>query len=446
MKALAPPTASSRHRDGTVLWEVVEEHYERLGSLVAALHRAHAHPLMTLTDVARGIERRLLIELDALLIAGPEVVGELPERMADPVRADAAALALVANGLDEAAASLFGHEDRSHRLEAVRGAGWAASERFDGVASRCVAQSKTPGEKGAWLELLGLRALQPRDAAALLASTDSEVVFGALRCLRGSVPSLVHSVERLVEHQEPLVRERALRVALAWGSQHAWEQCEARALDTQEVSVPAMTALALLGGAAQRERLVTSASMKGRALPVLRALGFSGSPEVVPLLLERLGAKDVVEAKVAAQALVAVTGVDLRRDEVAAPASPEKADPLPPLEADDLDANLIPAPEEVLPIPNARALRRWWTSEEEKLTSQGARRLVLGQPRSSATFLDALEDGPLGLREGWAMALHLWSGGRLWLDVEAFSGPQRAQLAAARSAGARWPSNRLVSE
>jgi len=435
---------SSKDLDETVLWDVVEEHLERLDSSITAFLRAHTHPLTTFPEVARGIERRLLTQLDGLLVAGPAVVRELPGRMADPVSPSARTLALVASGLNEAAARLFSHEDRNVRLGAVRGASWAASECFDGVVSRCFAQSKTPGETGAWLELMGLRDRQPHDLAAFLTSTEPDVAAGALRCLRGPAASLVLPVERLMEHREPLVRERALRVALAWGSPRAWECCEAQALDSQQLSVPAMTAYALLGGPTHRERLSESIASKGRLFPVLRALGFSGSPDVVPMLLERLGANVRLEAKVAAQALVAITGLDFRKDDFAAPSGPEKAESFPPLEQDDLDTDLVPPPEEALPVPSAGAIRAWWSSQGGTL--KGARRLVLGNPRSPATLFDALGAGPAGLRGGWAMALHLSSGGRFWLDVEGLLAAQCAQLAAAREAAAKWADNRLARE
>lgn len=433
-----------------VMWDVIDELFERLDASIAAFLRGHAHPLTTLPEMARGLEKRLLAQLDGLLVAGPEVVQELPARLADPLvperptTAAALALALVTNGLDEAAARLLSHGDRSVRLAAARGCSLAASERFDAAAATFFAQSTTPEEKGAWLEVLALRDRQPSIPAALLTSAETDVVAGALRCLRGPVPTLIPPVERLAEHPEALVREPALRVALAWGRRRAWALCEAQALDSNLLSPLAMTAYAILGGPTHRARLAKTADSRRRVPHVLRALGFSGSLDVVPGLLERLGAKDGLEAKVAAQALVAITGLDLRNDVFAAPKASERPDSLPPLEEDDLEADLVPPPEDALAPPNVSAIRKWWNSQEGGLRTSG--RLVLGKPRTPETLFDALERGPLGLRVGWATVLHLWSGGRFVLDREAFSGAQRSHLARGRAALPQWKGRTLGIE
>lgn len=433
--------------DGAVIWDVIEEHFDCLDYCVAAFQRAHTHPLMTLSEMARGIEARLLAHLDGLAVAGSEVASELQARFAEPLppefpsRVTAVVLGLVANGIEDDAARLLAHGDRRVRLAVARGLRLAAHSRLERAAAASLAQAKTAEEKGAWLELMGHRDLEPAAAARLLTSADMEVVAGALRCLRGRVPSLDAAVERLAGHAEPLVRERALRVALAWGTPYAWELCERQALDVDGLSPWAIVAYAILGGPAQRARLVQSVGSKVRTPHVLRALGFSGSVDVVPALLERLSAKSAFEAKIAAQAIAAIAGLDLRKDEFAADQAPGRADSLPPLEEDDLDADLVPPPEDALEHPNADSIRAWWGSQQAKLKSP--QRFVLGAPRTPESLFEALEHGPLGLRSGWAMALHLWSGGLFLLDSEAFTEVQRTRISQARAALGQWPKRKL---
>ena len=209
-----------------------------------------------------------------------------------------------------------------------------------------------------------------------------------------------------------------------------------------------MTAYAILGGPRQHVRLVKSAEMKERRPHVLRALGFSGTVGVVPELLDWLDAKNPLEVRIAAQAIAAIAGLDLRLDEFAAIKIKVRPpdDALPPLEEDDLDADLVPAPEDALPLPNAGAIRAWWKSRAAELELKPQQRLVFGVPRTPEVLLEALERRPLGLRRGWSLAAFLWSGGLFWLDGEGLSVAQRARLAEARASVGQWPKRGLDIE
>ena len=432
-----------------VLWDVIDEHFAELVFCVDRLQRTHEHPLLRLGDLTRRVEARLGAHLNALLLAGPAVALEGTKRNVEkldpekPGWATVFGLVSAAAGLDQPLDELFAHGDGRIRLAAARGCSLAASERLGETLLSRLAAAKTPPEAGVWLELMGARNLGPPDTTALVSSAEPDVVVAALRCLRQPVPSLGSVLERLAEHPDPLVRERALCVALAWGTPRAFAICEAQALDEGQASPLAMAAYAILGGPGQHARLAPTAAPKERRVHVLRALGFSGSAGLVPILLEVLESKTPLEAKIAAQAIAAIAGLDLRRDEFSeAPA--QGADSLPLLEEDNLDADLVPPPEDALPAPNVAAIRAWWKEREGGL--KAAPRLVFGAPRSPDGLLAALEHGPLGLRHGWALAAHLWSGGRFWLDTQALSAVQRSQLALARAGVAQWPSAPRATE
>lgn len=137
------------------------------------------------------------------------------------------------------------------------------------------------------------------------------------------------------------------------------------------------------------------------------------------------------EAKVAAYTISAITGLDLAneafeyRETVGSEMDPH-SESLPPLEDDDLDADLVPPPEDTLPRPDGAAIGRWWTKHGPSM--KPATRLVLGEPLTAASLLKALDLGPLGLRAGWASALAIRSGGRLWLNTRALTGEQCQML------------------
>lgn len=443
--SIASPTP-----DDGVLWDVLDEHFDELESAVTRLGRAHAHPLTTLSELSRGAEARLRAHLDGLVIAMPAVAPELARRLTEKVEPEkpagmsALALAFTSGGLFEVVEPLFSHDDKRLRLAAVRGCVLASSDRLDRAVR--LRRTRSPGELAAWLEYAGLRSLAPPESSALAGILHSEervVVEAALRCLREPIPSLAQTMERLAEHPEPLVRERALRVALAWQTPRSFLICEEQSLDASILSPTAMTAYAILGGPKEHARLARSADSKERRPHVLRALGFSGSAGAVPELLERLTARSPIDAKVAAQAIAAIAGLDLRRAEFALS---EPSPPTPDEVGEESSAEDPPAPEDLLEPPNAITIREWWKSAASSMTPNPSQRLIFGTPRTPQSVLHALEHGPLGLRGGWALAAHLWSRGRFWLDVEALSETQRKELATARDAAGQWANNRLANE
>jgi hypothetical protein len=149
---------------------------------------------------------------------------------------------------------------------------------------------------------------------------------------------------------------------------------------------------------------------------------------------------DPLAAKIASQAIATISGIDLRDPALAAPAAPPSAkapeeDPeaaraLPPLEEDDLDADLVPRPEEELPDPNAIAIRRAcesWLPQAAK----GAR-LLGGRPLTPEGVASFLERAPLGQRHVVAMAVGIRTGGSVEIETRGFVGQQRRDLAALR--------------
>jgi hypothetical protein len=84
----------------------------------------------------------------------------------------------------------------------------------------------------------------------------------------------------------------------------------------------------------------------------LIALGYAGNTALLPALLKVVREGEPVERKLACQAIATITGLDPAAVELsqAAKASEEEPDrdtspSLPPLEEDDLDADLVPGPE-----------------------------------------------------------------------------------------------------
>jgi uncharacterized protein (TIGR02270 family) len=436
---VAPPGSRGEELDDRVLWDVVEEHLDELEFSLEQVDRAHGNPLLTLPELARGAEARLLAHLDGLVIAGPTVVKRLaepflaemdPER---PTRVTALVLALIQNGLHDTVTSLLEHEDRRIRLAAATGCGLANNSEFNLQTLARVGRALPVIDVSASLEFLGLRQLAAPPRLDLLKNGTPDIVAAAVLASRsGDKATYLPVMEHLTGHADATVRDRALSLALAWGSRTAWQTCERQALDKHRVFPFSMGVYAQLGGPSEHEKLAQLRALDTHRPHVFRALGLSGNPDMVPTLLEYLEAEKPLEAKLAAQAISAIGGLDLSDDVFALPPEAEpEIESLPPIEEDDLDADLVPPPEAVLPLPDAAAIRLWWKETAPGL--QPVRRYIRGRPFTPESLFWALENGPLGYRHALALALAFRSGAQIWLGTRVGSAEQRRALEAARS-------------
>ena len=446
--------------DKSVLWDVVEEHLDELEFGLAQFERALDHPLRTLDDVARGAESRMLAHLDGLVIAGPKATRILLDPvLSDPTsvlpeRIAASALLLVTVGELDSLATFLSQKNGAVRTAAVRGGALAGEGPIDGWALQ---RLRAPAEQelAGLLELIAARGIEPPNLLAWLQSDIVEVVAAAVRAVRRGNPSLYLSVvEHLLGHSEPIVRLHALVAGMAWGSARAWQVCEHEALASDQASPLAMSLYALSGAPDHHERLLAQLKRPKQRAHALRALGHTGNLGLIPHLLEYLASEVPNEAKLAAQAVATITGLDLGNEEfISAPSAPAAApaklppaseDPearaaLPPLPEDDLDADLVPPPEAALSRPNRDAIRRWWSEKACKFDVK--RRHLAGQPISPDAVFGCLARGSLAGRHMAGLALLLYTGGRVWIDTRARSARQRAQLEVARGIGVKFLPN-----
>ena len=144
-------------------------------------------------------------------------------------------------------------------------------------------------------------------------------------------------------------------------------------------------------------------------------------------LLPRLADEDPPCARLAAEALSSITGLDVTAPAYAAPPPPAEPDGLPPLAEDDLDANLVPSPIDEVALPNAEAIARWWQAEAPRFPPD--RRVLGGHPWTGGSVCAFLRSAPLRRRPPLALWLALSTRGALHLDPSALCTRQRAQLA-----------------
>lgn len=440
------------------LWDVVEEHLNEAEFCQVEFERTLDHPLLTLDQLAGGVQARLIAHLDGLVIGGATVaerlllpqIEEAVEQ--DSARVAAAMVALLHGPRSRSAGVGLFHDKVFVRTASVRGCSLAPSARLEAWAVDRFRETKEPSHRAALMPIAGglleaavlLECLQSEDDA-LCAATARMVARGERRAF-GNV------MEHLLEHREPSVRESALVGSLAWGLPAAWAVCERLALD-RENDAPLITRLyGALGGRIAHARLSKLLENPKRRTSAISALGYAMNSHHVPELIEITGGADRREAKLAAQAIALITGLDLNDEAYAVPAAeggqaprggtedepasppPDvtEAEALPPLEEDDLASNLVPPPEDALPSPERAAIAKFW--QRAGPSFQAHQRYLAGKPANTPDdVLDFLGSGALGARHVIALAFGIRTGGQAWPDTRQFTSRQRLRLAALRA-------------
>jgi len=433
-----------------VLWDVMEEHLDEAAYASETFEKDLDDATLTLEDIAQGVEARLHAHVDALVIGGDAVAQRLlaGDAVTEPAQVVAATLALVRGGYTKLAGAGLLHSEPSIRQATLRGVLLAGKEPLQAWALDRFREAREPEIRATLLPIAAER-LEP---AALLASLQSDhagLAAAAAHCVSQGEPGVYLPVtEWLLEHDSRAVRQAALLAGLIWGSAGAWQACQTLALGGED-DRERMALFAALASFAQHDRLVALLDRDELRVSVLFALGFSGNAAVVSVLMEHLESSDPSEAKSAAQAIALITGLDVQDDDFALPA-PEPREPgilppvdqdaeaqvsLPALEHDDLEADLIPIPEDAMPLPNVAAIRAYWAKSNGSFSL--SERYVLGRPVTVSSMLEALSQGRMRVRHVLAQALAARTAGQCWLDSRALVADQRARLEALRTHRAR---------
>lgn len=449
------PEAVAVSARSRVLLDVVEEHLDEAAYGLWGFARALRSPSRTLADLQRYPEENLIAHVAALRVGGAAVreqllipaLNEATEE--EPERLSAAAWVLMESSELEPIETLLKQPEPwmcGALADAARHVRESAFDRWlDSKLAAMPAALDT-------CALLALAHARQRPVPALLGplqSDDPRVAAAAAEVARHADSSkLLGVTQYLLGHEDSKVREAALVCGLSWGIQSAWALCKAWALDAEQPSALATVLYAALGTRREHAELVALLDNPKCRPSILFALGFSGNPAVAPQLIECLGAEPAIEAKLAAQALGLIFGFAPGADEFSlapeapvertqlppAEQDPEAQASLPPLEEDDLDADLVPLPEDELPQPNAQAIadycaRAW----KEGATPQ---RVLNARVHGAEQTAQVLASAPLSVRHALALAHGVRSGGSVWLDTRAATASQRANLP--RVAAAPW--------
>ncbi len=387
-----------------ILWDVMEEHLEEACFLWTQWEAALDAPDYTLGELAGLEEQRLAAHLDALVLGGDEVAEALllPALSGDEADAAVAAgLALAALGRVDAVLEALGAvtELTQGALGLRRALELCATARVeDGL--RELAAAGAPLGRALALEALAFHGVDLGPLPAdLIDLVDPGVTRALLRAARGADLAPTGLVARGLE--DPQLRDTALRTGILRGVEGARARC------TQLAAEPGCRAAleleALLGGPSALPSLQASLAHPEARLDALWALGFCGTPEAGDLCVEAMRGGDELQAAVAAEALVAITGLDLQAAGLVRPPDPAG-------DEDDEEGGLTLAisPESFLPRPDVDGVAAWWATRRPEL--HVGQRGILGQPASLTAAAGALAAGSMARRHGLALELRLRGG------------------------------------
>ncbi len=281
-----------------------------------------------------------------------------------------------------------------------------------------------------------------RDAAT---STSEKLAVAGLCALRYSPPeSGAAQVTVQLGSTSPAVAAAAIETGLILGLPAAWSACRELARASAPESGRALLLLGMLGGKSEFELLLNALSDERSRNAALVALGYAGTLAAADLCVTQLGDPD--SARLAAEAFCAITGLDLEEARMVEKEPSETAEPI-PFEEEDLDANLVPSPESLLPLPKVSLVQRWWETNRARFRPE--QRYIGGRPLTFDTLQMALECGPMRRRPSIALELSVRTQGRYSVRTDAFSSVQRAQLRTFKTLGgsnmSRSPLNHYFS-
>ncbi|HYO71585.1 MAG TPA: TIGR02270 family protein [Archangium sp.] len=426
------------HTEQPLRWDIYEEHLDEAAFRWSQWEAALDAPDYVLAEVAE-LEERVASHLDGLVLGGERVARRLlePSLAADEAeRIVVAALALL-NG------------EASSGSAAVRAA--LAQAEAPALAAYQRALELAVPSRGVSLDLLPLltkEEVAPEFLALVLDTLGSHGLATAPLCLsflthpeplvaaaalrvagRMRLPLEPGVLQRALESDQSILRDAAIVAGLLGGYRGAWAACQVVAESRSPDAQLPLLLLAMGGNEREMNRLLGLLSDESLRPRALWALGFSGSTAAAEACLEWMRLEST--AALAGEAFSAITGLRIEGEYAAVRQEPVAEEPI-PLEQEDLDADLVPKPEDALPLPQADAVASWWMEARRRMDVR--MRYLSGQPFTAQVLLDALVSAPMRRRHALALDLALRSRGALHVPTRAFMEHQLAALQQARSA------------
>jgi len=286
-----------------------------------------------------------------------------------------------------------------------------------------------PVHAGALCRLKAFRRVAP--GAELVAAVKSDSPDAQIEAVRAAVYAPSRHAEQLttaaLRSGNPQVRLAAVESGIAGGITQAWDVARRMAGRRGPETGAYLRLMALLGGPGEHETIYQALRIENLQVPAIWAIGHVGTVRAVETCLA--GMKHEPLARACGEAYCWITGADLARDRLALEETPPDA---PPFEEDDLEANLVPAPEALWPLPDPEAMARDWQARAARFTPDV--RYVHGQPAGRDTLAAIVERAPMLRRPDIVLELRARTHGQYDVETRAFAARQREMMAASRAA------------
>ena len=411
-----------------VFWDIVEESFDEAEFLWHRRESALDAHDRTLGDVEIWIESRLLGALDGLVVAGTAGVERLLAPGLDSEdlsRVAVSAYALISSGSVQGIqlfkTAFLGATDE--RLVALRRGIELVPGGVDALAPAM--KDAPPLVFAAFLDACAFKRQPPgQEIGDLLASRSAHVQRAAARLLRFAPDSTQRTwFPKSLGLSDLGAREIAVESYLIAGFPQARVFCRDLAAADISGSARMLLLLAMVGSAADHKVVLDALGLEARQPDAIWALGFGGRRAGADACIELLSQERHV--KLAAEAFYAITGLDLKANGLLAPPPPEPDEI--PFEQENLDANLEPGPEDLLPMPDIAGVIGWWNKERPRFDEET--RYLAGRPVTMELLHKLLLSGPMRRRHAMAVELAVATRGRVQVETRAWVPEQRQQLA-----------------
>jgi uncharacterized protein (TIGR02270 family) len=387
----------------------------------------------SLDEIYSWTEDRLHGALDGVRVAGAGMLDLVsPGLHADDRRQVAVCAALI--GSSDGDGAITGIVDALRNADGIRLEAMLRGLELAGTAPVLRAAAKVllergPRYAGGLCRLKAFRRVVAGDEiASAFRSGDVAAQVAALQAASyTTAPQARTCLTDGMDSTNAIVSATAVERGIASGLREAWEAARARAARLDERAAPYLKMVALLGSGDDQEVIFSALRLPSLRLTALAALGHLGTPAAVEACIAGMKHEDL--ARAAGEAYCWITGAELERDRLAVATPP--AD-VPPFEEDDLDADLVPAPEALWPVPDSEAVATHWQGVRSGF-AVGVRH-IHGRPVGNETLMAMVESGPMIRRPDLIFELRARSRGRYDVEPRAFADRQRQMMAAARRA------------
>jgi uncharacterized protein (TIGR02270 family) len=413
--------------------DIVEESFDEAGFLWQRWEADLASPTRSLDDVWLWTEDRLQGALDGAAVGGEAAIGPATKalRSGEPEKVFVGTAVLSTSAEDRAGQVLTRvlRAAEGKKLDVMlRALELLGSTQALRIAASVLATPE-PAHAAAICRLKTFRRVAPGDEmATAFKSNVAKAQVEAIRAARlAPVDSAGPWITAALSSEDPDVKYAAVESALCLRIEHAWKTVTQMA----SLRVPSAGAylklLAIFGTAEEHETVYAALRVPELQLPAIWALGHIGNVRAADACVSGMQYEPI--ARACGEAYCWITGADFDRDKLTAEEKPVEP---PALEDDDLDADLVPPPEALWPLPDPEAVKRHWLGLRADWSANV--RHIRGKPAGGDTLLSMIETGPMLRRPDLALELRVKTRGRYDVEPRAFTSRQRQMMKAGRAA------------